>query len=105
MPIYEYLCRKCGEFETMQRITEAALEKCPTCDGKVRRLISQTSFQLKGTGWYVTDYARSGDGKKTSGDAQAGGDGASTGESKSESKAEAKSEGKASASGTATSTP
>jgi putative FmdB family regulatory protein len=47
-------------FETTQRITDKPLAKCPTCKGKVRKLISNTSFQLKGTGWYVTDYARKG---------------------------------------------
>ena len=62
MPIYEYRCRKCGEFEVTQRITEPPLARCPTCRGKVTKLISNTSFQLKGSGWYVTDYARS-DGK------------------------------------------
>lgn len=62
MPIYEYLCKKCGEFELMQRITEAPLTRCPTCDRKVTKLMSSTSFQLKGSGWYVTDYARK-DGK------------------------------------------
>jgi putative FmdB family regulatory protein len=60
MPIYEYQCQKCGTFEMTQRITEKALTKCPTCKGKVKKLISNTSFQLKGTGWYVTDYARKG---------------------------------------------
>ncbi len=64
MPIYEYKCPKCGEFEVTQRITENALKKCPTCKGKVERQLSRTSFILKGTGWYVTDYA-----KKPSGDA------------------------------------
>ena len=60
MPIYEYQCQKCGTFEITQRITEKNLAKCPTCKGKVKKLISNTSFQLKGTGWYVTDYARKG---------------------------------------------
>ncbi|HXG51144.1 MAG TPA: zinc ribbon domain-containing protein [candidate division Zixibacteria bacterium] len=60
MPIYEYQCDACGTFEVTQRITERALSKCPTCKGKVKRLISNTSFQLKGTGWYITDYARKG---------------------------------------------
>jgi putative FmdB family regulatory protein len=60
MPVYEYECQKCGTFETTQRITEEPLIKCPTCKGKVKKLISNTSFQLKGTGWYVTDYARKG---------------------------------------------
>ena len=57
MPIYEYACDKCGTFEVSQRITEKPLSRCPTCKGKVRKLISSTSFQLKGSGWYVTDYA------------------------------------------------
>lgn len=60
MPIYEYDCQRCGTFEATQRITDKPLTKCPTCKSKVRKLISNTSFQLKGTGWYVTDYARKG---------------------------------------------
>src|SRR5215472_10447422 len=63
MPIYEYSCPTCGEFEVSQRITESPLKKCPTCKSKVRKLISATSFQLKGTGWYATDYG----GKKEAG--------------------------------------
>jgi putative FmdB family regulatory protein len=59
MPIYEYHCQKCGVFEVTQRITENPLTTCPTCQGDVRRLISLTSFVLKGSGWYATDYARS----------------------------------------------
>ena len=78
MPIYEYECGKCGVFETSQRISDAPLTKCPTCRRKVRRLISNTSFQLKGSGWYVTDYARAGSDKK----------GAKDGEAKAESKGE-----------------
>jgi putative FmdB family regulatory protein len=60
MPIYEYDCQRCGTFEATQRITDKPLTRCPTCKNKVRKLISNTSFQLKGTGWYVTDYARKG---------------------------------------------
>ena len=60
MPIYEYRCEKCGDFEQTQRISDPPLDRCPTCRRKVRRLISNTSFQLKGSGWYVTDYARAG---------------------------------------------
>jgi len=57
MPIYEYQCESCGrQFEVMQRMTEPLMAACETCGGRVRRLISQTSFVLKGTGWYVTDY-------------------------------------------------
>jgi putative FmdB family regulatory protein len=62
MPIYEYACPKCGEFEVTQRITEDPLKKCPTCRSKVRKLISNTSFHLKGSGWYATDYAKKGSG-------------------------------------------
>jgi putative FmdB family regulatory protein len=60
MPIYEYRCDGCGhQFEEFQKITDAPVRTCPECGRrKVRRLISQTSFVLKGDGWYVTDYAR-----------------------------------------------
>ena len=95
MPIYEYSCQKCGTFETTQRITEKPLAKCPTCKGKVRKLISNTSFQLKGTGWYITDYARKGksdDGKSES--SKSDGTSKSASESKSEPKSESKSESK-----------
>src|ERR687895_368000 len=57
MPIYEYQCESCSRrFEVMQRMTEPLLATCEQCGGHVRRLISQTSFVLKGSGWYVTDY-------------------------------------------------
>ena len=70
MPIYEYHCPKCGTFETTQRITEPALKRCPTCKSKVERMISATSFVLKGSGWYATDYARSGSVKATDGSSE-----------------------------------
>jgi putative FmdB family regulatory protein len=61
LPIYEYQCTNCGRtVEEMQRITDEPLKKCPYCKGKLRRLISLTSFQLKGTGWYATDYKDNG---------------------------------------------
>jgi putative FmdB family regulatory protein len=60
MPIYEYKCQKCGVVEVMQRITEEPLRRCPHCKGKVERLLSRSSFILKGSGWYATDYARKG---------------------------------------------
>jgi putative FmdB family regulatory protein len=57
VPIYEYQCTSCGrKLEVMQKITDEPLKKCPTCKGQLRRLISLTSFQLKGNGWYATDY-------------------------------------------------
>ena len=58
MPIYEYECLACKKnHEVMQKITEGPLTKCPDCGGKLRKKISNTSFVLKGTGWYATDYA------------------------------------------------
>lgn len=59
MPIYEYRCDKCGhEFEEWQKFSDPVVDTCPTCGGKSHRLISQSSFHLKGSGWYVTDYAK-----------------------------------------------
>ncbi len=87
MPIYEYRCEHCGDFEEMQRI-------CPRCKRKVRRLISNTSFQLKGSGWYVTDYPRGGRGN---GGKKEGGKESAATESKSDGKPEAKSEVKSEA--------
>jgi putative FmdB family regulatory protein len=60
MPIYEYQCPKCGEFEHRQSISEPILKKCPTCKGKVRKLISSSAFQLKGGGWYSDAYSKKG---------------------------------------------
>ena len=61
MPIYEYNCLDCHhEFEVMQKFSDPPLAQCPSCSGKVRKLISRSAFHLKGDGWYVTDYARKG---------------------------------------------
>jgi len=61
MPIYEYRCEKCGShFEVIQKFSDKPLKFCSNCKGRLTKLISQTSFQLKGSGWYVTDYAKSG---------------------------------------------
>jgi len=58
MPIYEYRCERCGKhFEVIQKFSDKPLEKCSSCGGVLTKLISQTSFQLKGSGWYATDYA------------------------------------------------
>ncbi len=60
MPIYEYQCTDCGEVEEVfQKISEPALTTCRHCNGQLKKLISQSSFQLKGSGWYVTDYGGS----------------------------------------------
>ena len=57
MPIYEYRCRKCNrEFEVVQSITAPELRSCKFCKGPVTKLMSVSSFHLKGSGWYVTDY-------------------------------------------------
>ncbi|CAB5132191.1 hypothetical protein D3OALGA1CA_3301 [Olavius algarvensis associated proteobacterium Delta 3] len=58
MPIYEYECSKCGQVEeVMQKFSDKPLSRCPLCKGKLRKLMSQSTFHLKGSGWYVTDYA------------------------------------------------
>lgn len=66
MPIYEYNCPKCGDFELIRKFSDPPLSKCPTCRRKISKLISNTSFQLKGSGWYVTDYGKSGGSEKKS---------------------------------------
>ena len=59
MPIYEYKCRKCGkEYELFQKISDPAVKSCKFCRGPVHKLISVSSFHLKGTGWYVTDRSK-----------------------------------------------
>ncbi|MEW5744091.1 MAG: FmdB family zinc ribbon protein [Nitrospirota bacterium] len=63
MPIYEYECLKCGKsHEIIQKFSDSPLAACPECGGEVKKLISNTSFVLKGSGWYVTDYARKSEG-------------------------------------------
>ena len=57
MPIYEYKCKKCGEeFEVFQGVADPAVKSCKFCKGSVQKLMSLSSFQLKGSGWYATDY-------------------------------------------------
>ena len=61
MPIYEYYCKGCGKkFERLQKISDKPLTSCPQCGKRVKRLISQTSFSLKGEGWYKDGYAKGG---------------------------------------------
>ncbi len=82
MPLYEYQCDACGtRFELIRKFSDPPLEVCPTCGkGPVQKLISSPAFQFKGSGWYITDYAR----KSGGGDEKAG---ESKGESKSSSPA------------------
>jgi len=57
MPVYEYQCTECGQIEeAFQKISDSPLETCPHCKGHLKKLISQSTFHLKGSGWYVTDY-------------------------------------------------
>ena len=61
MPLYEYHCVKDGTFELVRKFSDPPLEKCPTCGGPIEKLLSAPAIQFKGTGWYITDYARKGD--------------------------------------------
>jgi putative FmdB family regulatory protein len=62
MPIYEFQCEKCSQItEAMLKFSDAPLTVCPHCGGHMDKLISMNSFQLKGGGWYVTDYAKKSD--------------------------------------------
>lgn len=78
MPIYEYECLQCGtRSEAIQRMSDPPLTKCEACGGELKRLISSPAVQFKGTGWYVTDYARAKSGaKEGKGEAASGSDGA-----------------------------
>jgi putative FmdB family regulatory protein len=59
MPLYEYECDACGHrFESIQKFSDAPVERCPKCGGAVHKLQSAPAFHLKGTGWYITDYAK-----------------------------------------------
>jgi putative FmdB family regulatory protein len=96
MPVYEYACEKCKhEFEAEQRISDEPIRTCPKCRArKVKRLISRTSFVLKGSGWYSDLYASPG--AKKDGDSKGveGGDKPTTSDAKSDSISETKSESK-----------
>ena len=77
MPLYEYLCESCDErFEVIQKFSDEPLKIHEKCGGPVRRLISPSAFNFKGSGWYVTDYAKGNGGAipKTEGEAKASGD-------------------------------
>ena len=87
MPLYEYACDRCGKtFEVMQKFADEPLTTHENCGGKVERLLSAPALQFKGTGWYVTDYARN-NGSSANGSA-------AKGEAKTDSKTEAKADTK-----------
>jgi len=98
MPLYEYQCDACAHrFEVIQKYSDAPIDVCPKCGGAVSKLLSSPAIQFKGSGFYLTDYGRSG--KTDSGNVSSGKNesGSSASESKSESKAESKSDGKSEA--------
>jgi putative FmdB family regulatory protein len=67
MPIYEYACEKCKrKTEAIQRVGEKPLRICPHCGGKLKKMASAPAIQFKGSGWYITDYARAKKEEKTS---------------------------------------
>jgi putative FmdB family regulatory protein len=79
MPLYEYECDVCGHrFEKIQKFSDPQVETCPKCGGAVRKLLSSPAIQFKGSGWYITDYAR----KDSSTEAKADGATAEKGDKK-----------------------
>jgi putative FmdB family regulatory protein len=67
MPLYEYLCKKCGHrFEEIKKFSDKQPKKCPECGGVIEQVISAPAVQFKGSGWYVTDYAKKGAGSASS---------------------------------------
>jgi putative FmdB family regulatory protein len=67
MPLYEYQCTKCGHrFEKIQKFSDKKIKKCPECGGAVEQVISAPAVQFKGSGWYVTDYAKKSSASSTS---------------------------------------
>jgi putative FmdB family regulatory protein len=75
VPLYEYECGKCGRFERIRKFADPPLTECPTCGQRIDKLASAPAIQFKGTGWYITDYARK-SGGKNDGSTSAGKDGA-----------------------------
>ena len=74
MPLYEYQCKRDGRFEVIRKFSDPPLKKCPTCGGPIQRLPSAPAIQFKGTGWYVTDYAKKGAGSAGSSSSSSEGD-------------------------------
>ncbi len=71
MPLYEYECKKCGHrFEKIQKFSDRMVKTCPKCGGQVEQMISAPAVQFKGSGWYVTDYAKKSSSPGSSGDSK-----------------------------------
>ena len=84
MPLYEYECETCGHrFEVIQKFSDAPLTECTKCGGTLRKLVSSPAIQFKGSGWYITDYAK----KNSTGSGASKAEGASTGDKTSSSDA------------------
>jgi len=82
MPLYEYECENCGHrFEVIQKFADAPLAECPKCHGTLRKLVSSPAIQFKGSGWYITDYAK----KNTTGAGASKSEGATSGDKSSSS--------------------
>lgn len=88
MPLYEYDCGKCGVFELVRKFADPPLVKCPTCGGELTKLVSAPAIQFKGSGWYITDYARKGSGKESSNKEPSGKESKGEGAEKSDKKGE-----------------
>lgn len=72
MPLYEYVCKKCHHrFEKIQKFSDKKIKKCPECGGPVEQAIHAPAVQFKGSGWYVTDYAKKGGESKEGSDKSA----------------------------------
>lgn len=86
MPLYEYECDACGQhFELIRRFSDPDVDVCAVCaKGPVRRLLSSPAIQFKGSGWYITDYARKAKSEKTSGEKGADGKSDTTSDKKTE---------------------
>jgi len=92
MPLYEYRCESCEQvIEVLQKFSDEPLSECRTCGGRLERLLSPPGLQFKGTGWYITDYARAG---QKSGDGKTEGSEKSTNGKPEKAKAEVKAESK-----------
>jgi putative FmdB family regulatory protein len=95
MPLYEYQCDACGHrFEVIQKFSDPPLGSCEKCGGEVRKLLSSPAIQFKGSGWYITDYARAGKSEGGAASSSKSDPSSSTSEAKSETKAESKTETK-----------
>jgi putative FmdB family regulatory protein len=95
MPIYEYQCKRCSHrFERIQKFSDPQVKKCPECGGPVEQLLSPPAVQFKGSGWYVTDYARKGAKPSTSGDSGSSAESSTKGETGTKKEEKPKSESK-----------